>query len=215
MGRIRLRGLRRYVSHGFTVRAVPRNGNCRYVKDASLEAPEAVTARRRRGPALSGARRPDACRQRAGEGVRPDHHEGAAAPMSWRCGRKSEVRNSASASRRPLRLIILLPSLRDIISVAEPSPRAMKANGSLEIPDEALAAFCRRWRIRELALFGSALREDFGPDSDIDVLVRFERDVGWDLWDIIDMQEELGAIFGRPVDLVDRDAVEGSGNACG
>ena len=132
--------------------------------------------------------------------------------MSWRCGRKSEVRNSASASRRPLRLIILLPSLRDIISVAEPSPRAMKANGSLEIPDEALAAFCRRWRIRELALFGSALREDFGPDSDIDMLVRFERDVGWDLWDIIDMQEELGAIFGRPVDLVDRDAVEGSRN---
>ena len=88
----------------------------------------------------------------------------------------------------------------------------MKVNGSLELPGEVIAAFSRKWKIREFALFGSVLREDFGPDSDIDVLVRFERDVGWDLWDIIDMQEELEAIFGRPVDLVDRDAVEGSRN---
>ena len=112
-------------------------------------------------------------------------------------------------------------SQRPVVAVAlrlhpgcgtEVAPKAMKVNGSLEIPDEALSAFCRRWKIREFALFGSVLREDFGPDSDIDVLVRFERDVGWDLWDIIDMQEELEAIFRRPVDLVDRDAVEGSRN---
>jgi len=49
----------------------------------------------------------------------------------------------------------------------------MKVNGSLEIPDAPLAAFCRRWKIREFALFGSVLREDFRPDSDVDVLVTF------------------------------------------
>jgi len=88
----------------------------------------------------------------------------------------------------------------------------MKVNGNLELPDDALAEFCRKWRITEFALFGSVLTEDFRPDSDVDVLVRFEKDAPWDLWDIPTMQEELRAMFGRDVDLVDRDAVEQSAN---
>ena len=56
------------------------------------------------------------------------------------------------------------------------------------------------------------LTDDFRPDSDVDVLVRFERDAPWDLWHIIDMKEELKGIFGRDVDLAEREAVEGSEN---
>lgn len=88
----------------------------------------------------------------------------------------------------------------------------MKVNGAIEFRDDDLDAFCQKWRIRELALFGSVLREDFRPDSDIDVLVSFEAGAPWDLWHVIEMQEELEAIFGRSVDLVDRDAVERSDN---
>jgi len=88
----------------------------------------------------------------------------------------------------------------------------MKINGSLEVKDEIIAGFCRKWRITELALFGSVLRDDFRPDSDIDVLVRFERPVLWGLFDLAHMEEELAGIFGRNVDLIDRLAVEKSPN---
>jgi len=88
----------------------------------------------------------------------------------------------------------------------------MKINGRFEVPDEAIAEFCRKWRITEFALFGSVLTEEFRPDSDVDVLVRFEPDAPWDLWHIIDMKEELKAIFGRDVDLAEREAVEESQN---
>jgi predicted nucleotidyltransferase len=80
------------------------------------------------------------------------------------------------------------------------------------IPEEQLYDFSRRWRIRELALFGSALRDDFGPDSDVDVLVTFEEDARWSLFDFMDMREELKKIFGREVDLLTRRAVEMSLN---
>ena len=88
----------------------------------------------------------------------------------------------------------------------------MRVNGKLEVPDEAIAEFCRRWKITELALFGSVLREDFGPDSDVDVLVRFEPDAPWDLWHVIEMKEELAGLVGRNVDLAEREAVEESQN---
>ncbi len=88
----------------------------------------------------------------------------------------------------------------------------MKVNGTLAISDEALEAFCRKWRIQEFALFGSVLRDDFGPDSDVDVLVSFRPDAEWDLFDVVDMQNELATIFGRKVDLFDREAVEQSRN---
>jgi predicted nucleotidyltransferase len=80
------------------------------------------------------------------------------------------------------------------------------------LPKEALAAFCRRWKVRELALFGSILRDDFGPDSDVDLLVSFEPSADWSLFDHVKMEQELEALFGREVDLVSRRALERSEN---
>ena len=70
-----------------------------------------------------------------------------------------------------------------------------------------LAAFAGRWMIRELALFGSALRDDFGPESDVDVLVTFEEGETWSLLDLVQMKLELEDLFGRPVDLVEAAAL--------
>ena len=81
-----------------------------------------------------------------------------------------------------------------------------------EIPHEELAAYCNRWRVTELALFGSVLREDFGPESDVDVLVCFGADAWPTLLDMARMQDELSRILGRQVDLVERVAIEASRN---
>ena len=70
----------------------------------------------------------------------------------------------------------------------------------LDIPGEQLAEFCRRNRIRKLSLFGSVLRDDFGPDSDVDVLVEFESGAVVGL-SFFQMQEELGELLGHKVDL--------------
>ena len=72
---------------------------------------------------------------------------------------------------------------------------------NLQIPPEKIEAFCRKWKVRELSLFGSVLRDDFAAESDVDVLVSFEVNAGWG-WEIFDMQEELEALFGRRVDFV-------------
>ena len=72
--------------------------------------------------------------------------------------------------------------------------------------------FCRKWKITELSLFGSVFREDFGPDSDVDVLVRFAPEADWGLLEHVAMEEELSAIVGRKMDLVTRRAVERSTN---
>jgi uncharacterized protein len=71
---------------------------------------------------------------------------------------------------------------------------------AIPVPHEWIADFCRRWRIRRLSFFGSVVRNDFGPNSDVDVLVEFRPDarVGWD---IVTAQQELSGILGRPVDL--------------
>ena len=82
----------------------------------------------------------------------------------------------------------------------------------ITIPETALKEFCRRWEIAELALFGSVLREDFGPGSDIDLLVRFQPGARRSLFDLVDMEDELGELFGRKVDLVTRNAIENSRN---
>ena len=82
----------------------------------------------------------------------------------------------------------------------------------IQISQDRLADFCRRHHIRELALFGSALREDFRPDSDVDLLVTFAPDVRLSLFDLGAMQQELEALFDRPVDLVERRDVEQSEN---
>ena len=80
------------------------------------------------------------------------------------------------------------------------------------LPLDKIEEFCRRNHIRELALFGSVLRDDFGPESDIDVLVEFEPQARLGIFDLVRMQSELEAVFGRPVDLVDKTAIQKSRN---
>jgi uncharacterized protein len=75
-----------------------------------------------------------------------------------------------------------------------------------------ITEFCRRWNVSELSLFGSVLREDFRADSDIDVLVTFAPGVTWRIDELLEMKDELGRLFGRRVDLVERRLVEGSEN---
>lgn len=82
----------------------------------------------------------------------------------------------------------------------------------LAIPKGALAEFCRRWKVIELALFGSALRADFKISSDVDLLVTFAPEAEWSLFDHVKMEQELRAIFQRDVDLVSRRAIERSRN---
>lgn len=82
----------------------------------------------------------------------------------------------------------------------------------LHVPAESLTDFCGRWRVAELALFGSILREDFGPKSDIDVMVRFEPGAAWRYYHLSEMKEELEGLFGRQVDVVERRVVEASDN---
>jgi uncharacterized protein len=89
-------------------------------------------------------------------------------------------------------------------AVRDADPRPLERLG---LSGEALSAFCRRWRISELALFGSALRDDFRPDSDLDVLVTFEPEAEHSLLDVIALQQELEDRAGRPVDLVERRAL--------
>jgi predicted nucleotidyltransferase len=83
---------------------------------------------------------------------------------------------------------------------------------NIQIPKEKIADFCRKWKIVELSLFGSVLRDDFRPDSDVDVLVAFSPDAEWSLLDHMAMEEELAAIFSRKVDLISRKAIERSEN---
>jgi uncharacterized protein len=82
----------------------------------------------------------------------------------------------------------------------------------LTISRDKIADFCRRWKITEFALFSSVLRDDFRPDSDIDVLVTFMPGASWRFYDLISMKEELENMFGRPVDLVETRLVERSEN---
>ncbi len=77
----------------------------------------------------------------------------------------------------------------------------------IDIPQEKIEAFCRKWKVKEFALFGSVLRDDFRPDSDVDVLVTLEETWPWSLYEWVDMIEELKVIFGRDVDLVEKTAI--------
>lgn len=80
-------------------------------------------------------------------------------------------------------------------------------NCRVTIPLAKIRAFSRRWKITEFSLFGSVLREDFGPESDVDVLVSFEKGSGWSFFDLVKMEAELEEIFGREVDLVEKDSL--------
>jgi len=85
-------------------------------------------------------------------------------------------------------------------------------NAHIDIEPERLQEFCRRWKITEFALFGSVLQDDFGPDSDVDVLISFADEAHWTFFDLAHMQSELENQFGRPVDVVTRRGVESSRN---
>ena len=85
-------------------------------------------------------------------------------------------------------------------------------NARVAVSPEQIGAFCARWGVTELALFGSAVRDDFGPESDVDLLVSFEPSTRRTLFDIVRMEDELRAMFRRNVDLVTRAAIEGSRN---
>jgi uncharacterized protein len=80
------------------------------------------------------------------------------------------------------------------------------------IPQEQIAEFCHRWNIRELALFGSVLRNDFGDDSDVDILVKFKPETRVTIRDLMAMETELEAIFGREVDLGEHLMIENDPN---
>ncbi len=83
---------------------------------------------------------------------------------------------------------------------------------SLDLHEPLLAEFCRRWKVTELALFGSALRDDLKPESDVDVLVTFDPSAHWSLLDMVKMQDELSGLWKRPVDLLTWRSVERSQN---
>jgi predicted nucleotidyltransferase len=77
----------------------------------------------------------------------------------------------------------------------------------LDYHREKIEEFCRRWQVIEFALFGSVLRDDFRPDSDVDVLVSFGAEAPWSLYDIVEMTDELKQMFNREVDLVEKEAL--------
>ena len=85
-------------------------------------------------------------------------------------------------------------------------------NPHLRLPREAIEDFCRKWMIIRLEIYGSALREDFRDDSDVDILVTFASDSHWSLMDLVVMEKELSRIIGRKVDLVERVSIERSQN---
>jgi predicted nucleotidyltransferase len=89
---------------------------------------------------------------------------------------------------------------------------ASMTNKHIPIPADQIAAFCRRWGVVEFALFGSVLRDDFGPDSDIDTLLTFAPGRLYTFKQLDQMETELADLFGRPVDVVDRQAVQESPN---
>jgi len=80
-------------------------------------------------------------------------------------------------------------------------------NPALHLDHETLTTFCRKWRIRELSLFGSALRDDFKASRDLDFLVSFDEAAHWDLWDFVSIRDELATLTGRDVDLVDKECL--------
>ncbi len=83
---------------------------------------------------------------------------------------------------------------------------------SVDIPVEPLYQFCQRWKVSELAVFGSALHENYPLESDLDLLISFEEDAQWGLFDLVNMESELGIIFNKEIDLTEKNAVFNSEN---
>lgn len=85
-------------------------------------------------------------------------------------------------------------------------------NRNIELPIDQIQDFCQRWHITEFALFGSVLRDDFRPDSDIDILVSFEPNLRRGLTETLQMRQELQTMFKRNIDLIVKSAIERSEN---
>ena len=100
-----------------------------------------------------------------------------------------------------------LDPIREFMGVTEESGDGLQ----IRMDRAKIEAFCRKWKIVELAFFGSVLRDDFGPDSDVDVLYVLADDARWG-WEIVDAQDELAQLLGRKVDLVSKKAIEQSDN---
>lgn len=82
----------------------------------------------------------------------------------------------------------------------------IQTTANLNLSSEQIREFCQRWNVHELALFGSVLRDDFRPDSDVDILVTFNG--SYDLETLLGMEEELNALLGRNVDLIVKRSIE-------
>jgi predicted nucleotidyltransferase len=82
----------------------------------------------------------------------------------------------------------------------------------IELPQDQISNFCHRWKVTEFALFGSVLRDDFRPDSDIDVMVQFHPDAHPTFSTLDQMEAELQTIFHRNIDLITRQGIETSRN---
>lgn len=82
----------------------------------------------------------------------------------------------------------------------------------MQLPTKQIRSFCQQWQILEFAVFGSFLREDFGADSDLDVLVTFAEEAKWTLLDLVRMEQELENIVGRSVNLIEKRGIERSQN---
>lgn len=91
---------------------------------------------------------------------------------------------------------------------------AQMVNAKVRLDRIALAEFCRKCRIRELSLFDSALTEDFGLESDLGFLVSFEPESSWVLFDLIHIKDDLKTRLGRPVDLVEKEALRNPWRKC-
>ncbi len=83
----------------------------------------------------------------------------------------------------------------------------MKAT-DIGVDPHVLLSFLRRWKLTEIGVFGSAVRGELRPDSDVDFLVSYAPGAEWDLFDLMDMADELGGIVGRRADVLAREAVE-------
>ena len=86
------------------------------------------------------------------------------------------------------------------------------ASPKFSFPRAELEAFCQRWRVTEISVFGSAVREDFRDESDIDLLVDFEPEARHTIFDGVAMEDELRELFNRDVDLVEKRAILASDN---
>ncbi len=84
----------------------------------------------------------------------------------------------------------------------------MPLASQISVPIDQIAEICRRYQVRELALFGSAVRDEMGPDSDVDVLVEFAPGAHVGLYKFGALSDELTAVFGRKVDLVTKSGLK-------